>query len=216
MKYVLLDLDGTLTASDEGIIKSVQYALEHFGIIENDYEKLKVFIGPPLREGFPKYSKLNQEQTEEAIKLYRERYSVKGLYENRLYDGVKDMLSACKDKGYELVLATSKPRIYAHKIIEHFDIAKYFTYVVGCELDGTLDSKKEIIEYAMKKCAGADKNDYIMVGDRFYDAEGAKAMGIRSIGVLYGYGSEEELVNAGSTYICKTVEELKKLLLNLD
>lgn len=212
VKHILFDLDGTLTASDEGIIKSVKFALEHFGIYEDNYEKLKLFVGPPLREAFPKYFGLTKEETESAVSLYRERYSSVGLFENDLYEGVKEMLESCKNSGLEIILATSKPKIYAEKILKHFNLYDYFSYVVGSELDGRLDTKAELIEYAMRLCGDDDKTHYVMIGDRFYDVEGAKEHGLRSVGVLYGYGSEEELKAAGATYICRTVYELNELL----
>lgn len=211
-KYILFDLDGTLTASDEGIIKSVQYALKQFGIYEQDTQKLKLFVGPPLRVAFPKFYGMNEQETEEAISFYRERYATKGLFENQVYDGIVDMLNACYDKGYTLMLATSKPKVYADKILQHFGLSEYFTHVVGPLLDGTLDAKSDIIKYAMELCEDTDKSAYIMIGDRFYDIEGANICGIDSIGVLYGYGTEQELVNSGATYICKTTSDLKNLL----
>lgn len=208
VKHILFDLDGTLTASDEGIIKSVQHALSHFGITETDNEKLKRFVGPPLRAAFTQFYGFTPEQTETAVTIYRERYSTIGLFENRLYEGIETMLKHVKEKGYTIVLATSKPRIYAKHILEHFNISEYFTHVVGCELNGTLDTKIEVMQCAVSLCKDIEKSHYIMVGDRFYDIDGAKALGIKSIGVLYGYGTRTELEAAGADYICSTVDEL--------
>lgn len=211
VKYLLFDLDGTITASDEGITKSVQYALHCLGIEEPDLNKLKPFVGPPLRVAFPQYYGLDKEKTEEAVSKYRERYSKEGIFECSVYDGMPDVLAKLKNKGYCIVLATSKPKIYAEKILKHFNLDGYFTHVVGCELDGRLDTKSEIIEYAIELCADADKSHFIMIGDRFYDIEGAKQQGIRSVGVLYGYGSREELEGAGADEICPEVKDIALL-----
>ncbi|MBQ9949091.1 MAG: HAD hydrolase-like protein [Clostridia bacterium] len=213
-KYLLFDLDGTITASDEGITRSVQYALSKLGINEPDLQKLKVFVGPPLRVAFPKYYGLSREQAEEAVTYYRKRYEDVGIFECTLYDGIKDLLHDCKAHGYTLVLATSKPRIYAHKILERFGIHDCFSVVAGCELDGRLDSKAEVIAHAMSLCGDADKDKYIMIGDRFYDIEGANIMGLESVGVLYGYGNKKELEDEGATHICENVSELHSLLID--
>lgn len=213
-KYLLFDLDGTIIASDPGITRSVQYALHELGIDVDDLSQLKPFVGPPLRVAFPQYYGLSAEDTEKAVELYRSRYEKLGIMECDLYSGMDDLLKQCALSGYTLVLATSKPGIYARKILERFHIDNCFTHVVGCELDGTLDSKAEIIEYAIKLCGDSDREKYIMIGDRFYDADGAKAASVECIGVLYGYGSRAELENAGAEYIVETVSELNKLLLD--
>lgn len=211
-KYLLFDLDGTITASDEGITKSVQYALSHFGIEVDDLSVLKPFVGPPLRVAFPRYYGLTAEQTEKAVSLYRERYAREGIFECSVYDGIPELLKACKERGYISLLATSKPKVYAERILEHFGIAEYFTHVVGCELDGTLDAKEDIIRFARSLYPDAEKSDFLMIGDRYYDVEGANANGVDCIGVLYGYGSRDELEKAGARVICGSVGELRGVL----
>ena len=214
-KYLLFDLDGTITESGDGIVNCVQYALNTLGTDEQDREKLKQFIGPPLRESFPEYYGFNRDDTERAVALYRERYERIGIFECDIYEGIAALIRDCFEAGYVVVLATSKPRIYAHKILKHFNIYEYFTHVVGCELDGRLDTKAEVIECAITLCGDEDRSDYIMIGDRFYDIDGAKALGIESIGVLYGYGSEDELKNAGADYTAANISELRRILLNM-
>ena len=214
-KYLLFDLDGTITASDEGITKCVQYALSHFGIDEPDLDKLKVFVGPPLRVAFPKYYGLSHDDTEKAVALYRSRYADIGIFECSVYEGVPELLRRCRDAGYTLILATSKPRVYAQRILEHFDLAQYFTHTVGCELDGTLDNKADIISYAMSLYPNSGKDDFVMIGDRFYDVDGAKENGIMCIGVLYGYGSRTELETAGADAVFTTTAELGDYLVTM-
>ena len=212
-KHLLFDLDGTIIASDEGITKSVQYALSHFGILVDDLSVLKPFVGPPLRVAFPKYYNLNPEQTEEAVRLYRSRYSEIGIFECSVYEGVEHMLKTCREKGYISLLATSKPHVYARRILEKFGLSEYFYDVAGCELDGRMDKKSEVIDYARSLFPDAEKSDFMMIGDRFYDVDGAKECGIECVGVLYGYGTREELEKAGAEYICETVKDLENLLI---
>ncbi len=212
IKVVLFDLDGTLTDPALGITKSVAYALESFGIHTQDLGELCKFIGPPLKDSFMEYYGFSEEQAIAGIAKYREYFRETGIYENKLYPGVKEMLEKLKDNGMRLILATSKPKVFADIILEHFDIMKYFELTCGCELDGTRGKKSEVILYAMET-AGLSADSTIMVGDRKHDVLGAKEAGIGSIGVLFGYGGYDELREAGADVIVATVWELGEVLL---
>ena len=193
-QYLLFDLDGTLTDPKVGICTCVQYALASFGIEEPDLDKLEPFIGPPLKNSFMNYYHLTEEQAEEAVEKYRERFKDTGIFENKLYDGIEQMLIALNSKGIHLAVASSKPQVFVERILEHFHIARYFRVVVGSELDGTRVNKEEVIEEALRQLFGdkpVDKSQVYMIGDRRYDAEGAKKVGVESVCVTYGYGSME-------------------------
>lgn len=211
--YVFFDLDGTLTDPKEGITKSVAYALEAFGIYVEDLDTLCKFIGPPLKESFMVYYGLSDAQGDEAVEKYRERFSVTGLFENKVYDGIRETLEALKKSGKTLIVATSKPSIYSRQILEHFDLMKYFTFLSGSELDGTRVDKAEVIAYALQENGIRDLSNVIMVGDREHDIIGANKNGIDSVGVLYGYGCQEEFEENHATYAVESVEELRELLL---
>lgn len=215
-KVILFDLDGTLTDPKVGITKSVQYALEKFGIIEQDLEKLEPFIGPPLHESFTSIYSFDEEKTKQAIAYYRERFKSKGMFENYLYSGIQQLLIDLKDQQKVLVVATSKPTVFSQEILQYFDIDKYFDLVVGSNLDGTRTSKTEIIEVILDELKQYEKQDFIMIGDRKHDMIGAKNCGIDSIGVTYGYGSLNELNQEAPTFIVNRVEELRgKLMLKI-
>ncbi len=205
MKYILFDLDGTLTDPQQGITNAVAYALRHFGIETEDNSTLNKFIGPPLIYSFVEYSGLTEEQAKEAIKKYREYFGPKGIFENRVYDGIPEMLQKLKDRGDKVILATSKPWIYAEQILEHFDLKKYFDFVSGSEMNGDRGSKSRVIAYAIEKY-GILKDNAVMIGDRKHDIIGAKENGIRSVGVLYGYGTREEF--NGASAVAERVGEI--------
>lgn len=211
-KYLLFDLDGTLTDPYEGITKSFQYALAAYDI-EAKQEDLLFVIGPPLIDCFCNVYGFDREKGEEAVAKYRERFSVKGWRENRLLGGVDKMLSSLKESGKVIALATSKPFVFAQKIIEEFDIAKYFDVVVGAEFDGSVSSKPQVIEKVLSQLGNPDLSEVVMIGDREHDIIGAKKCGIKSIGVRVGYAAENELENAGADYIMDTIEELTDFLL---
>ena len=211
-KYLLFDLDGTLTDPYEGITKSFQYALSAYGI-EAKQEELLCVIGPPLIDSFCGYYGFDKKKGEEAVAKYRERFGVVGWRENRLLDGVDEMLSKLKESGMVIALATSKPFVFAKKIIEEFDIAKYFDIVVGAEIDGSVSTKPQIIEKVLSKLGITDLSEVVMIGDREHDIIGAKKCGIKSIGVRVGYAAEGELENAGADYIVDTIEELTEFLI---
>ena len=209
-KYILFDLDGTLTNPEIGITNCVMYALEKFGIKENDRRKLHPFIGPPLTYSFQNFYGLSEEESRQAVAFYRERFSVKGLYENEVYKGVPEMLQSLKQQGKVIILATSKPEKFAVEILKHFDLYQYFDYIAGATLDGSRGEKADVIAYALEISNIKDKSQAVMVGDRNYDILGAKEHGLDSLGVLFGFGDLEELTNAGATYIAETVEEKLK------
>ena len=211
MKYknIFFDLDGTVTDSGPGIVKSVQYALRCYGIDEPDLDKLNSFVGPPLYKSFMDYLDCSEEEAKEAVECYREYYAENGLYENKLYDGIESLLYNLKEKGYKIILASSKPRIYVKRILSYFRIMRYFDYVEGSELDSQRTDKGELLAYVLKKW-DLRPEESVMIGDRKYDIEGAKANGMDSIAVGYGYGSVDELSAAGPTLFFPTVEELKK------
>lgn len=214
--YLLFDLDGTLTDPKEGICTCVQYALASFGIEEPDLDKLEPFIGPPLKDSFQEFYQMSDEQAEAAIEKYRERFRDKGIFENKLYDGVPEMLRALNSKGMFMAVASSKPTVFVRQILEHFKIDKYFKVVVGSELDGTRVNKDEVVEEALKQLFGekpVDKTKVYMIGDRRHDVEGAHACGVEAVGVTYGYGGMEELKEAKADYIVRSVGELQKFLL---
>lgn len=212
-EYILFDLDGTLTDPKEGITKSVAYALESFGIHVEDLDSLCKFIGPPLKESFMVYYGLDDAQGDQAVEKYRERFAVTGLFENKVYPGIREMLELLKEQGKTLLVATSKPSIYARQILGHFDLMKYFTFLSGSELDGTRVDKAEVITYALQENKIQDLSKVIMIGDREHDIIGANKNGIDSIGVLYGYGCREEFEKNHASYVVKQVEELKEILL---
>lgn len=214
--YLLFDLDGTLTDPKVGICTCVQYALASFGIEEPDLDKLEPFIGPPLKESFMQFYNMSEEQAQEAVEKYRERFRDTGIFENSLYDGIPQLLRTLNSRGMFLAVASSKPTVFVERILEHFEIRKYFKAVVGSELDGTRTEKSEVVEEALKQLFGnapVEKNKVYMIGDRRFDIEGAKAQGIDSVGVTYGYGGMEELREAKADYIVRSVEELQRFLL---
>jgi phosphoglycolate phosphatase len=213
MKYinVLFDLDGTLTDPYLGITNSVKYSLNKFDIIEEDDSKLKLFIGPPLEKSFMEYYGFNKNDSRKAVEYYRGYFSEKGVYENKLYDGIKIVLEELNKRNKNCVIATSKPETFANKIIRYFDIQNYFKEIVGSNLDGTLSEKEDIIKYIIEKYK-LQRNETVMVGDRKYDIIGANKNGIDSIGVLYGYGTKEELEKENPRYICNNVMEILKMI----
>ena len=210
IKFVLFDLDGTLTNPKEGITKCVQYALRRFGI-ERECEELISFIGPPLKEKFMEYASLSEEDGIKAVEIYRERFAPIGLFENELYDGILQLLEKLKKQGKVIAIATSKPTVFAEKISEKFGIVPYITLLEGSELDGRNTDKALVIKNAMQKL-GAHKENTIMVGDREHDVIGARKNGIDCIGVSYGYAADGELEKSGALKIADTPYELLKIL----
>lgn len=210
-KYVLFDLDGTVTDPKIGITKSVAYALKHFDKNVEDLDTLTTFIGPPLKDSFMQYCGFSESDAIFAISKYREYFGVNGLYENTVYNGMEGFLKALKSMGKTLIIATSKPTEYAVKILEHFNLLRYFDFVSGSEFNGVRAKKGEVIAYALEQNNITDLSSVIMVGDREHDIIGAKENGIASVGVLYGYGSMEELSSAGADFIADSIEDLDLL-----
>lgn len=211
---VLFDLDGTLTDPAIGITNSVMHSLKKYGIEVADRAELYKFIGPPLHESYEKFYGFSHDEALRAVEHYREYYKVKGIYENLVYDGIEELLVKLNENGKKVILATSKPEIFAREILRYFGLDKYFYYAAGANLDGSRTDKAEVVSYALDAGNVSDKSTAVMVGDREHDIIGAKKNGIDSIGVLFGYGNRAELENAGATYIAKTVCDIGKLIMN--
>ena len=214
-KYILFDLDGTVTDPMIGITKSVQYALNKFDIEVEDLNELCKFIGPPLKDSFMNFYNFTEEDALNAITYYRDDFSTNGLYDIAVYENFEDMLISLKEKNKSLIIATSKPTVFAEKILEHFNLKKYFDFIAGSNLDNTRTKKADVISYALEQQGITEVSEIIMIGDREHDVIGAKALNIESIGVLHGYGSYDELSNSGANYIVKDVKELHSLLISL-
>lgn len=212
-RYLLFDLDGTLTDPMLGITRSVQYALRRFGIEVDDLRTLCRFIGPPLKESFRDFYGMDDEQATRAVALTREYFAPRGIFENRLYEGIPELLTELQAAGCMLAMATSKPEPFARQIAEHFRLADRFTLIGGATMDGTRTAKRDVVRYVLGALDVEDPTAAVMIGDRRYDIEGAAAEGIASIGVLWGYGSREELAAAGAGQIVGTIPELRALLL---
>lgn len=212
--HVFFDLDGTLTDSAEGILNSVAYALAHFDLSFSRKELLP-FIGPPLRHSFAPLLGYDMLQVEVAVSKYREYFSNRGIFENRLYPGITEMLRACTQAGLVLCLATSKPEPFAIRILEHFEISHFFSVIAGAELHGPRNEKVDVLRYAYALAGQPSFDSCLMVGDRKYDVQGAHAVGMSCCAVLFGYGSHEELHEAGAEIICSSTEELQRLLLQI-
>lgn len=218
-KYLLFDLDGTITKSEEGIFNCIKYALDWAGIPYPEYSVFRSFIGPSLYDSFVREFGMGDARAKEMVAKYRERYNVVGLFEAEVYDGVADTLRMLKEKGCILSVATSKPTEPTLRILEKFGVRKYFDVVVGSNPDGTGSDKKNIISQvleSLKKDHGLtedmiDENQVVMIGDRRYDIEGGKACGLQTIGVLYGYGSREEFEAAGADHIVETPNDILEL-----
>lgn len=212
MKAVLFDLDGTISNSKEGITKCVQYALEHFGIVENDADKLEVFIGPPLVDSFKQFYGFSDAQAKEATAKYRERYTPIGIHETSMYPGTKECLTALKEQGYVIGMASSKPENFCRIVLEDFGILEYFDDVVGATMDGSIGTKEEVLEEVFRRWSHFGKDEICLVGDSIFDVEGANALGIPCIGVTYGFGNIEEMKEAGATAFVDHLEELPEVL----
>lgn len=212
-QYLLFDLDGTLTDPMEGITKSVQYALKRYGIEEPDLQKLCPFIGPPLKDSFVNYYGFPEEQAAQAVHVFREYFADRGIFENRVYEGMKEQLLALKTAGRTLAVATSKPEHFARQILEHFGLADCFAFIGGADMAEIRVKKGDVIRYVMENAGIPDASQAVMVGDREHDILGAKENGMASVGVLFGYGSREELERAGADAVAESVSELGELLL---
>jgi phosphoglycolate phosphatase len=210
--YLLFDLDGTLTDPGEGITNSVAYALKKWDITVGDRKELYCFIGPPLSESFSKFYGFSTIDSIKCVEYYREYYRDKGIYENMLYDGIPELLATLKARGKKIILATSKPELFAKQILDHFKLTEYFDHICGASMDESRNKKAAVIEYALETAQIEDRSRTVMIGDREHDINGARLNGLDSIGVLFGYGDRPELEAAGATYIAESVEDIKKFI----
>ena len=215
LKYVLFDLDGTLTDSMLGITNCAIYALEKFDIHPSSREELLPYIGPPLIESFTRFHGLSAEQAVQAVAYYRERFSVVGWKENAVYNGIKTLLQELQQLGLCLIVATSKPEEFTHRILEHFDLKKYFAFVSGSTFDGLRSEKADVIAHVRTTHPDISKENAVMVGDRKHDVIGAHSQNLSAIGVLYGYGDRAEMEAVGADFIAADMAELRQLLLTM-
>ena len=215
MAVVLFDLDGTLTDPKVGITRSVQHALRAMGQEADDLDALTPYIGPPLRESFQQLAGLSEPEAETAVGAYREYFGAQGLFENEPYEGIREVLAGLAAAGHRLGVATSKPTVFAEKILEHFDLRGWFEVVAGAELDGTRSRKSELIAHALALLGCEAGRTCVMVGDRQHDIVGAHEAGVSSIGVLWGYGGIEELILAEPDRLAGAVDELPDLVAEL-
>ena len=206
MRIIFFDLDGTLTDPKAGITRSIQYALERLGFPVPTEDELVWCIGPPLLASLKRLTGTDA-LADRALSLYRERFADIGLFENEVFPGIEDTLSTIAASGRRMFIATSKPTLYAERIVEHFALKPYFERVFGSELDGTRTDKTDLLRYALQGTE-VDPRQAIMIGDRGHDMIGARNNGMTAIGVLYGFGSRDELVDAGAHRICETHREL--------
>lgn len=211
--HILFDLDGTLTDPAEGILNSLRYALAKYNIEENDEDRLKAFIGPPLHESFRTIYNFNEEETKEIIGHYREYYGRDGMYQNFVIAGIPELLRELKQAGKQLYVATTKVTEFAQQVLDHYQLSQYFTLVIGGNEDGTRTAKVEIIDEILKTIPGVEKSRIVMIGDRKYDMIGATAHGIKTIAVTFGYGAIAELKAENPHYLVNSVAELSQVLL---
>lgn len=212
-EVILFDLDGTLTDPKVGITKAVQHALSNYDIHVRNLDLLEKFIGPPLVDSFKEFYSFDCATANKAVEYFRAYFSTKGIYENQIYPNITELLAELKEKGKILAVATSKPTVFAEKILEHFAIEGYFTLVIGSNLDGTRVSKTEIIQHVFSELELQSRENVVMIGDRKYDVIGARENDIDVIGVTYGYGSYEELKESKATYYADSVNKLYDLLI---
>ncbi len=214
MKYILLDLDGTIIDPKQGITKAIRHALQEQDILLEEDDGLSRFIGPPLRDVMKDSFGFNDEETEDIVVAYREYFAETGLYECELYDGIRELLIKLKEAGKILITATSKPEVYAIRILKHLGLDECFHDICGATLDNSRTSKESVIQYALTKNNIINTEEVVMIGDRLHDIEGARANNLPSIGVLYGYGSRGELEAAGANYIAKDASDLYNIIIS--
>ena len=214
MKYIFMDLDGTITDSAEGILNCFEYALNHFGI-QAERADLEQFIGPPLKRSFMEGFGFEEDKANEAVAKYRERFKAVGMYENKVYEGMEQALQCLKEAGKVLIVATSKPEHLAKAILAHFKLDVYFEDICGSCDDFNRNEKDEVIRYALDKHGITNPEDVLMVGDRKFDVIGAAKCGLKCMGVLYGFGDREELESAGAAHIAETVEDMAQIIVSL-
>ena len=208
---IAFDLDGTLTNPERGLLSAFVYCFKKLGVPYDSKDSLKKYIGPPLYDEWQKDFGWSFEEASFAVEVFREYYNIYGWWDNEVYSGIEELLRELKARGKRLVVATSKPEVTAKKVLRHFGLDKYFDYIAGASMNGSEDLKWQILNRALS-AVGAEKSEAILVGDRKYDAEGAKICGIDSLGVLWGHGSREELEKADFTYIAESTEEVTKII----
>lgn len=211
-KFVLFDLDGTLTDSQEGIINSIIYCLKAFRITPPEREALRPWLGPPLKESLMTYYGMTEQQALGGVAKFREYFNRQGIFENRVYAGVEPVLKELLGQGYRLLIATSKPEPAAQRIVKHFHLESYFSFVGGATLDDSRTKKADVIRYVLSANRITDVSEAMMIGDRMHDVAGAKANGLEVTGVLYGYGTSEELLQAGADHIAETADDILKFV----
>ena len=210
-KHILFDLDGTLTDSGPGIINCASLALEHFGLPVPSRDEMRVFVGPPLQDTFVKFG-VPADKTDEAIAVFRSRYLPVGIFENEPYPGIRELLEALLEEGHTLYVATSKLESAGVRVLEHFDLARYFHRICGATADSSRSTKEDVIAYLIEQNGRSD--NMVMVGDTKYDVIGSKEHGIPCIGVSWGYGEISDMTDAGASAIAHTTKELLELLQN--
>lgn len=213
MTTILFDLDGTIINSFLGITRCVQYALRSKGIEVENLEDLEEYIGPPLKKTFQKNYDFSDEETIDLIRKYRERFDVTGIFENELYPGVEQTLLHLKERGYPLVLASSKPETACKRILEKHGLLSCFDEVVGATLDGRISTKEQVLKEVFRRIGSNDPKDYVLIGDTIYDVEGANKVGMDCIGVSYGFGKAEDLERAGAVSVCRDLEEVERVVI---
>lgn len=209
--FAFFDVDGTVCDSGEGVKTAFLYALNKFGISDSP-ENMDKIMGPPLYDSFVNYYGLGNDDAVKAIEYYRSFYREKGIFMNRIYDGIPETLQALVNDGVTVCTATSKPRVFACTVLQHYDLLKYFTTVYGSEFDGTRSAKEDVIAYALQQSGVSDPSTAVMIGDRSYDILGGKKFGMVTVGAMFGYGTYDELKNAGADHIAVDGFQLKKIL----
>lgn len=211
MKILFWDLDGTLTDSSEGITKCAKLSLDRMGITGYEPGDLLDFIGPPLRATFPKYG-VEESKVEDAVAVYRSRYNTIGKFENKPYEGIRELLGKLKEAGFRHYVATSKPETLSKEILDKFEMSQYFEKICGATEDGRIDSKESVIRYLLSQIDC--KKDILMIGDTVFDVQGAASHNIPTIGVSWGFGDTEEMMKAGALTIVNSMEQLYDYLIN--
>lgn len=209
----IFDLDGTVVNSGEGIVKSVSYALEKMGIVDYNESENYRFIGPPLIESFMKFYSMTREEARCAVECFRERYNVAGVYECSIYPGVRELLFELKKRGVKLYIGSSKPEKYVRQILENEELAYLFDFISGATLDGSIETKEQVLNQLFDN-ASVDKSTTVMIGDRYHDIDGAHAVGLPCISVLFGFGDEAEFIAHGADYIAASAEDILKIIIS--
>lgn len=211
-KYIFWDMDGTIINSYPGVVESVLYALNHFGMTETNPETMRRYIGPPLRVTFGEVYGLQEDAIELAVEKYRENYNGGAMYHCTLFPGVEEAMDAFSKQGYRQVIASSKPEHMCRQILNHFGLVEKLDDVVGASLDGRIDTKEEVLEEAFRRLGNPDKSQVVLIGDTKYDVIGAKQLGIDCIGITYGFGTREELIQHQASQVFETIQEVVAFL----